>query len=301
MKHVLVSGASGLLGSALVSSLLSLGWKVTALARSPWQKSNAGLTIIPFDLAKDTVSSLPTNVTAIVHCAAYIPGKLNDLEEADMMLRVNALGTLRLLTWAKEAGVSSFINCSSFSLYQRPVPLPIPEDHPLYPVGHATSYSVSKLIAEIYASSMNSDRFRVCSLRFSSIYGPGMKSSGVLYHFVTSASSGKILKVRSAPTSLFDFLNVNDAVQAILLCLTKPPSYTIFNIGAGRGITLPMLAQTCWEVFGPPKAPMICFEPSSHESSHTVLDISRAQLDIGYDPSFDLLTGLLEMKKRMSD
>lgn len=299
MRHVLVTGASGLLGSAVVKCLLASDWKVTAVARSPWQNVQGGLTVIPCDLAKDELDVLPSDAFAVVHCAAYIPNNFSNAAEATTLLQVNGLATLRLLAWAKKAGVSRFINCSSYSLYQQPVPFPIPETHPVYPTGHAVYYATSKLVAEIFATSMDSSDFRVCSLRFSSLYGPAMKESGILKHFATLASKGQDFIVKSHPHSLFDFLYVIDAVQAISLCLIKSPIYTIYNVGAGRGVTLPALALACWEVFGPLKAPLVHFNGSSSEPTHSILDISRAQQDIGYEPSFDLLAGLQEMKQQM--
>lgn len=300
MKHALVSGASGLLGSAVVDRLLSAGWRVTALSRAPLARHQTGLTVIPFDLTQDSPSILPTDASAVVHCAAAIPSSYTALEAADALLRINSLGTLRLLSWAKQTGAARFVNCSSHSVYQRPFPYPIPESHPAYPSGHATYYAVSKLAAEVFASSMNSADLTVCSLRFSSLYGPGMKASGVLYHFMASALRSEAPLVQSHPDSLFDFLYVDDAASAITSCLTVDPSHTVYNVGAGCGVTLPALAETCWAVFGPAAKPQIRCDPVSSEPSHTVLDISRAQRDLGYRPAFDLSTGLHAMRRPTS-
>jgi UDP-glucose 4-epimerase len=296
MTHVLITGAAGFLGSAVVNCLLADGWKVTALVRSQQRRELPGLTTASFDLAQSSLAGLPTDVSAVVHCAATVPARFNDLEDAETLLRTNSLGTLRLLDWAKKNGIPRFVNCSSFSIYQRPAPLPIPESHPAYPSGHATFYAVSKLAAETYASSMNSAEFRVCSLRFSSLYGPGMKASGVLPSFIALASRGEAITVAANPASLFDFLYVDDAARAITACLTESPVHTVYNIGAGCGVTLPVLAKTCWAIFGPPATPLIHLDAPSTSPSHSVLDIKRAQQDLGYSPAFDLSAGLQQMK-----
>lgn len=298
MKHVLVSGASGLLGSATVQYLLAQGWRVTGLVRRPQPSTVTGLRVIPFDITKDELSNLPPDVTAVVHCAAFIPTNFNDPSAAKAMLDVNAWGTLRLLNWAKEVGVTRFVHCSSHSLYKRPVPLPIPEDHPVYPTSHASYYAVSKLAAEVYASSMNTASFVVCSLRFPSLYGADMKQYGVLPQFVSQALLAAPFDINTAPDSQFDFLFVDDAAQAISLCLENSISFTVYNIGSGRGVTLPELARACWQVFGPPTPPIIRYTSLHSETSHTVLDITRACNDIGYAPRYDLLAGLQAMKHR---
>lgn len=299
MSRVLVTGSSGFLGSAVVNRLLADGWKVTALARSPMNRSRPNLTTQSFDLTLSSFADLPRDVSAVIHCAAAIPTHFNDLEGAEKLLQINSLGTLRLLDWAKQSGIARFINCSSFSVYQRPAPLPIPEGYPTYPSGHATYYAVSKLAAETYASSMNSTEFRVCSLRFSSLYGPGMKATGVLPSFVTLTNRGEAVEIATNPASQFDFLYVDDAAGAIVACLTGNPSYTVYNIGAGRGVTLPELAETCWAVFGLGTFPLIHWDDASGSVSHLVLDIARAQHDLGYSPAFDLSSGLHQMKLHM--
>lgn len=299
MKHVIVTGASGFLGSVVASHLLAQGWKVTALNRSRLHSNQPGLEAIALDIAQDPLSVLPTDASAVVHCAAAIPASYADLEGADTLLRVNGLGTLRLLAWAKQHGISRFINCSSHAVYQQPVPLPIPESHPAYPSGHATYYAVSKLAAEIYVSSMNGEGFYVCSLRFSSLYGSGMKASGVLPRFIASASRGEALVIRSDPASLFDFLHVDDAARAISACLTRPLSHTVYNIGAGQGTTLQMLAEKCWAEFGPPEAPLIRWDHPSASPTHSVLDITRAQQNLGYRPLTGLAAGLHQIRLQM--
>ncbi len=296
MNHVLVTGASGFLGLAVVNRLLADGCKVTALARSPMDRSRQNLMTELFDLTQSSFADLPTKVSAVIHCAAAIPTRFDDLEGAEKLLQINSLGTLRLLDWAKQSGIPRFVNCSSFSIYQRPAPLPIPESHPAYPSGHATYYAVSKLAAETYASSMNSREFIVCSLRFSSLYGPGMKASGVLPNFITLAIRGESIKIATNPASQFDFLYVDDAARAIVACLTEYPSYTVYNIGAGRGVTLPELAENCWAAFGLATAPLIHWDDASSSVSHFVLDIARAQQDLGYSPAIDLSSGLHQMK-----
>lgn len=299
MNHVLVTGASGFLGSAVVNRLLADGCKVTALARSPMDRSRPDLTTELFDLSQSSFADLPTAVSAVIHCAAAIPARFNDLEDAEKLLQINSLGTLRLLDWARQSGIPRFVNCSSFSVYQRPAPLPIPESHPTYPSGHATYYAVSKLAAETYASSMNSTEFRVCSLRFSSLYGPGMKASGVLPHFIALAIRGESIKIAANPASQFDFLYVDDAARAIVACLTGYPSYTVYNIGAGHGVTLSELAEKCWTAFGLATASLIHWDDTSSSVTHSVLDITRAQIDLGYSPAFDLSSGLHQMKLHM--
>jgi nucleoside-diphosphate-sugar epimerase len=303
MKRVLVTGASGSLGAAVVRTLVEAGESVVATCRVPSEAPRMqALQTLPLDLIQDTGwDQLPTTIDAIVHCTAYVPAHYSAAPgEVDRLWKANGLGTLKLLMWAKAHGVAEFIYCSaSHSIYQRPFPYPVTEDHPVYPDGPGTFYTLSKFVGEVFVSLFR-DSLQVCNLRLSSLYGP-RKTVGVVHQFVTQAQAGHPLMIRTHPESLFDLLYVQDAAEAVRLCLTNLPMRTIYNIGAGHGTTLVQLAEACREIFGSAQSPPhLHIEPSDASPVHSVLDITRAQNELGYRPAFDIRSGLRDMKKHMA-
>jgi nucleoside-diphosphate-sugar epimerase len=301
MKRVLVTGASGLLGSAVVRLLTQSGFEVAATYFRRSKNLPGAVESIELDLAGDTGwNNLPRNIDAVVHAAALIPERVDDLSLSDRLWQINALGAQRLAFWAKENGVRRFVQCSTYSVYARPMPFPANENHSTYPVGPAAPYAVSKLAGEILVSSLNSPTFQTCNLRFSSIYGAAMMPGGVLYRFLAAAHSGEQPQFKAHLNSQFDFVYVQDAATAIHLVLMASPQYLHYNVGAGQGVTLPQLAEAIWAAFAPERKLTLPIQMEDIELNHAVVDIARAKQDLGYQPAFDIRSGLIEMSQHLN-
>lgn len=118
MATVLVTGASGFIGSHVARRLHALGHHVLANGRDPARLgalSAAGLDIRIGDLSTDALPALIDGAEAIVHCAAlsspWGPRKL--------FLTANVLATRRLLDAARRGSVQRFVHFSSPSIYFR--------------------------------------------------------------------------------------------------------------------------------------------------------------------------------------
>jgi nucleoside-diphosphate-sugar epimerase len=112
--RVLVTGATGFVGSALLPELRSRGWQVRAATRGPV----AGLaveTVAVGDIGEDTGwSEALEGVRAVVHLAAHVHPPGRDGPDGDAVhFRVNAAGTGRLAEAAVAAGVRRFVFVSS--------------------------------------------------------------------------------------------------------------------------------------------------------------------------------------------
>jgi nucleoside-diphosphate-sugar epimerase len=299
MSRVLLTGASGLLGLAVLSLLRQQGDEVVAAVRQPPAQGQDGVQYVAFDLSEpESWYHLPPEVDAVIHCGALIPDHFGDLSQADRLWQVNGLGTLQLLTWARNNQIPRFVNCSSYIVYARPLPYPVTEDHATYPAGHATPYAVSKLAGELFATSLNSPGFQVCSLRFPSLYGPGMKAAGVLHRFIGQAAASEVIHLNTHPETQFDFVDTRDAAQAVYKAVTVLPHHTVYNAGSGRGATLREVAEAAWTVFGPGTPIRLTVAADLPPPAHAVLDISRARQDIDYQPACDIRSGLDNLKSQ---
>ena len=173
---VLVTGATGFLGSRLTERLSRSGAAVRATTRLPSRsRPLPGVSWTACDLAdEESVAAALGGVETVYHCAAMAgaPGTLADYNEA------NVAGTMRLLRLAERAGVSAFVYVSTISVYAQP------EDGSPY-VDESTPYddradergvyTQSKLQAEqaVLAWAREHDAPRVVVLRPGTIYGPG--------------------------------------------------------------------------------------------------------------------------------
>lgn len=118
MAKVLITGASGLIGSALVTKFLSEGWQVFAQVRNNHDLApNNSLTVINFDLEKHSGGELLNQVgevdLVVNNAANQEQLQLSDREGAIRQFVVNAIAPTEIAAVAKKLGVATLINISS--------------------------------------------------------------------------------------------------------------------------------------------------------------------------------------------
>ncbi len=290
---ILITGGYGFLGRHLTEALLEAGHELILTSRKEREELRTRAQWQRLDLSDfQTIFQLP-GVTAIVHAGALIPRRSGETFDLQDLWSVNALGTLRLVTWAQDHGVEKFVYCSSMSVYARDEPLPVAEGARTYPAGPSSAYGLSKLAGEVFAESFRQERGgNIFSLRFSTLYGEGMERGEVLPIFVARALAGEPLQV-NAPEASGDFLYVKDAAAAVRAALGSKHPGGVFNIGSGVETTLADLAETIREtVPAPAKA-----EIQTHRGGkgrRFCMDISKARRELGFQPRFNLRTGLAD-------
>ncbi|GBD25691.1 3 beta-hydroxysteroid dehydrogenase/Delta 5--_4-isomerase [bacterium HR30] len=116
--RVLITGAAGFLGRALVDACLQQGWEVRAAVRrhrgEPWPR---GVEELVGDLTdQDFVQRSVSQVHGVIHAAARVTttGSWEDFAS------VNVRATMALLQAARSAGVGTFVHVSSLSVYDVP-------------------------------------------------------------------------------------------------------------------------------------------------------------------------------------
>lgn len=126
MARVLVTGATGFIGSHVLRRLADAGHDVVASGRDRARLDaleRDGVQVAPADLVSEPLESLVDGAEAVVHCAALASPW--GLREA--FVRANVEATGRLLDVARRAGVRRFVHLSSPSIYfqlrdQRDIP-----------------------------------------------------------------------------------------------------------------------------------------------------------------------------------
>ena len=321
--RVLVTGASGFIGSHLVPALRESGHTVTALVRSSSDTTlldELGVETRIGDLGDPgSLSGVAEGVDAIIHLAAYY----RFYGEKEQYTRINVEGTLSLAEVAKKAGVNHFIYCSSAEAIG-----------PVEGIGDEQSkpnpqykYGVSKLTAEKKLNELQGDKPWITVIRPSGVYGP-RNVDDVSYWFVMSQAKGGILSkfIVGSGESLIQFVHVSDIVQGFIKALENPDASKgeTFIISENHAYSYKEVYSIIAELLGktPPKlhlppwlaklsiAPVEFFNKLTGREdfmwhtatvdsvmSNRAYSIDKAVKLLGYNPRYDLRTGLAETIK----
>lgn len=243
---ILVTGASGRLGSALLPLLLDRGATVVGCDLRRPQKSPTGKKgVFIFERCDVTSARAVGNLfrnyrfDVVIHLAALIPKREaspNDL------FRQNVMGTYHLVSAAARAGVKRCIFSSSMTVYGLPQYLPVDEAHPREPLDF---YGATKLMGE----ELVRHRSMEAGMGYTILRFPGMFSSerheGALYQFVRRALRNEPIELTAEKPTPWDIILVDDAAAVIRDCVyaSKNPSGS-FNVGYGESVSLSFLTQT---------------------------------------------------------
>lgn len=214
--RVLVTGASGFLGSALVQKLCQSGCQVRAVVREPNQSLSfpSGSETIVADICRSLqTEEMASDCGAIVHLAAKVHAIDDSGAEQDYEA-VNVEGTRHILDAAVRSRVNRIVFASSVKVFGEETDGCIDESQVPDP---QTPYGRSKWQAEQLVSEyVERHGLTAVSLRLPMVYGPTKK--GNLYRMIEAIDHGRfpVLPRLSAVRSL---LHVENFVQSVLRCL----------------------------------------------------------------------------------
>ncbi|MBK8257518.1 MAG: NAD(P)-dependent oxidoreductase [Polyangiaceae bacterium] len=296
MKSALVTGANGFVGSHIVRALLDAGFSVRAFGRSAPVVSAPGVEFVQGDICDfNSHAALVTGVSAVVHCAAFIPPNHTDSTYAARCYEVNALATLRLGEAFLNHASGQFVYASGSNAYP-PSSAPVLETQAPYPADRAAYYLTSKVAGEIYLEHLARTRgLSLSTFRISSPYGMGMPPGSVVARFMALASEGKPLTVRDGGATASDLVHVGDVAKAVLAALERQKT-GIYNIGSGEHSSLLTLAQTVLATY-PETGSTLDVEPpkGAPAASFAPIDITKARRELDYQPR-TLAKGLLDFR-----
>lgn len=270
---ILITGATGKVGSRLARRLVRQGHRITALARDPARSAALfGDQIEVFEgdlLDPDSLVPAVQGAAAVVHCAAFFRGATPEQAHA-----VNERGTLHLASAARNAKVGRFVFLSTGLVYGPNGGRLANEDHACNPVD---AYPLSKLAAEQMLLGMDGVDARILRLPF--VYGDGDPHIEEAIPFMRGFPPGQRM-------SIGHHVDVAQAVSRLLNVAS--PSHRIYNVVDDEA---PELAALFAAVGQPPP------DGTSAERAlafGTLLDGSRIREDLGFKPVFPRLEDAIE-------
>ena len=290
---IIVAGATGLAGSAIVKAFEAKGATVIGINRSVVDLENSQQT-------QDFVASIKPSL--IVDAAAKVGGIGANNSFPVEFLADNLKIQGNLMKAAHKAGVPNFVFLGSSCIYPRDCAQPIKEEYlmtgPLEETNSA--YAVAKIAGiELINSYRKEYGTKWISLMPTNLYGPGdnfdLTASHVLpafiRRFVEAAESGaSTVTLWGTGSPLREFLHVDDLAQAVVIASEKYDSSLHLNIGSGEDLSIKELAHTVARAAG--FSGEIHWDASKPDGTpRKVLDVSRIRA-LGWKPTITLEEGI---------
>ena len=284
---ILVTGATGFLGSAVVERLLNEGYDVVGTGRKPKGflsdvvLAHPNFSLIRLDLTDDAALENLDPVDAVLHLASQLPSSKN-VSFTDF-LGANVQATYKLLRLAKQMNVQKFIYPSTGSIFsKKPGGDAITEESCPCP---ASYYGLTKYMSErLIEIELRDSNVKGVVVRYPSLYGKN-HLGGIVYTFYTLAQKGLPIEVYSKGERYRNLLYVDDAVEILarLLKSNQLDSFEIFCAGSPDSQTMLAIATLIRDLIGS-KSQIIPVDKFPPNDWDVFIDISKLQNAIGFRP-----------------
>jgi UDP-glucose 4-epimerase len=302
VSKYLITGVAGFIGSAIARELVRVGHQVRGVDNlSSGKLDNLGEALDKIDFIRGDiletalVESACSGVDCVFHEAAIasVQASIADPIGCD---RVDAHGTVSVLTAARNAGVRRVVYAASASAYGDDPALPKQEDMLPRPI---SPYAAAKLAGEMYMSAFHAAYgLETVALRYFNVFGPYQDPtsdySGVITKFITAMIAGRRPTIFGDGLQSRDFVPIANIVSANLLASAADAADAagkVFNIGMGESINLQQLCSMLNDALGTNLQPL--YEaPRPGDIRHSRADITRARTQLGYEPRLGVAEGL---------
>ena len=314
MKHVLVTGGAGYIGSHICKSLflkgytpvtidnLSLGHE-WAVKWGPFIQGNCG----DKELLHNTLDNYP--ILGIIHLAAL--SNVRESHRIPLQYYQNNVGaTLSLLEVLKKRRISYFVFSSTCSVYGMPKQVPIDETHPKCPIN---TYGESKWMVErILQTTSQSHELKVATLRYFNAAGADPAGEiGESHHpethlipLLIQTAMGKRPHFTlfgedhetEDGTPVRDFIHVTDLADAHVRafeCMIAEGRNLTLNLGTGKGHSVREVIDTIekdWKL----NIPIAIDERFPGDPPILVANAKKAQGILGWTPKYSDIQTIIE-------
>ncbi|RQW18717.1 NAD-dependent epimerase [Bacillus sp. C1-1] len=318
---ILVTGASGFIGTHLSISLLKRGYQVLGIDnlneyysvklkndRIKHIKEQSGeFTFIKMDLSnKESLDSLfvEYNIKIVINLAAQA-GVRYSIENPHAYIQSNLVGFTNILEACRRNDVEHLIYASSSSVYGANKKMPFATtDGVNHPVSlYAATKKSNELLAHTYSHLYN---LPTTGLRFFTVYGPWGRPDMAYFSFTKNIMEGKTIKVFNNGEMMRDFTYIDDIVEGIVRLIGKKPEpslnfdhhspdpssshapYKVFNIGNNEPVKLMDFIRTIEKHVGKEaKLEYLPMQPGDVQATYADIDDLKATIGFSPDTTID--------------
>lgn len=291
--RVLLTGATGFIGSHVARLLVTQGHAVTAVVRrqsSRWRLQDIESALQTVCAESDGLNGLRCNLERVqpevcLHMAWESVDGWSASTNVD-----SAVFSLLMLRAALESGCRRIVVAGSCFEYE-PAATPLSEEspvrpHDLYSASKHAVHLIAHQLAGIHGASL-------AWLRIFNTYGTHDDDRRLVPSVVRALVGGKIAEA-TAGEQIRDYTHVEDVASAVWTVATSSHSGPI-NIASGVPVTVRDLATTAARLVGKPEMLRLGVRPYRQGEPMIVrADVSRLRNDLGWAPRYDLERGLAQ-------
>ena len=290
---ILVAGATGLAGSAIVRELTRIGKPVVGI-------SSKDVDLLDRNATFNYLNKLKPN--AVIDAAAKVGGISSNNNYPVEFLSENIRIQTNLIDAAHSAKVEKFVFLASSCVYPKNCPQPIKEEYVLTGALESTNsaYAIAKLAGiELIKAYRKEFGHRWISVMPTNLYGPNdnfdLESSHVFPALIrkfieAKKSNSDSVKLWGTGKPRREFLHVDDLAKAIIICLDNYDEDQQINIGSGIDLTVAELAENIAKNTG--FTGSIDWDVAREDGTpQKVLDIQKIT-NLGWKPTINLDQGI---------
>jgi UDP-glucuronate 4-epimerase len=308
MKHYLVTGGAGFIGSNLIRTLLrdNPDALVTCMDNfdpfySPDQKQlnirdfklDPRFRFIYLDLSTSSASELAEQIEGPVDVIFHLAAKAGvrpSIQDPMAYQQVNVIGLQNLLEYARQQNIKQFVFASSSSVYGVNDHFPWKEEERLLPVSpYAMTKQAGEMLGHVYCRIFG---IRFIALRIFTAYGPAQRPDLAIHKFIKANLNGEPITMYGDGNTSRDYTFVDDIVNGLISAGKYSKSlFEIINLGNNYSISLKELIAIIENITG--RSAVIQQLPEQPgDVPKTFADISKAKRLLGYDPLTKLEQGI---------
>lgn len=285
-QKVLVTGASGFIGSHLCGQLCGSGLEVHAISRTERSNGESGPRwwrgdLLEIEAVRNLLHTIKPDV--IFHLASHVAGA-RELDLVQPTFQNNLLNTVNLLTVACEMGCRRIVLSGSLEEPDEGDPKAVP----------SSPYAVAKWAGSAYARMFHAlYQLPVVILRLFMVYGPAQQDLRKLIPYVTlSLLRGETPKLSNGQR-MVDWVYVDDAVTGFLAAARAAKvEGTTIDVGSGELVSVRTVVEHLVRLVNPKIVPIFGALPERPFEQIRVADTKRSQAMMGWVPTISLEEGL---------
>lgn len=298
-KNVLVTGATGLIGSHIVSGLLKKDANIRITIHEKANFFGSSVETITGDLKNyDFCEKAVTGMDYVFHLAAEGFTAIANPENSAKSFTPNILINSNIFLACKNSNVSHILFASSLNVYDADLNV-LSDEQPWlsHPHNSQKFFGWTKRIAEMQAQTYHElNEFKVSIVRIGAVYGPkdnfNLENARVVPSLISKANHPKNdLVVWGSGNAQRSFVFVEDAVDAITRCMEEYSEADPVNIGSSRFTSIKELVTLIVKISNSAHIPK--FDISKPEGIlKTIITTEKAKSKIGWESQTSLEEGL---------